>query len=440
MTSNAYLDLYDNVRESLYAHSAPLMNACRGEAYEALGKLGLREFADEYSKDLGINVMRHKSPVDPYKLFACDVPGIGAYVYYVLNDMFYPNPGQESLPEGVIICSLKEAAEKMPGVVSRYYGRQTAYDDGSYALNMLFAQDGLFVYVPKGVKLERPVQLINLMYAGDDMLALSHNLIIIEDDAAVQLMVCDHAHGDPFYFANRITEVHVGRNAVYEHVKLESSKENICNVCTLLLSLSEGSDVVSDIITLRGGKTRNTVRAYINGPHANMSLNGLAVCDKSQCCDNTTYIEHAAGGSSSNQLFKYILDGSSRGNFYGLVKVDEGAQKTSALQTNRNLCLSPDAVMRTLPQLEIYADDVKCNHGATIGQMDEAALFYLRSRGISSQEARMLLMFAFVKDVLDNIRIPVLRERLEMLIEKRLRGKESDCSACGAGCHSNRLY
>ena len=207
-----------------------------------------------------------------------------------------------------------------------------------------------------------------------------------------------------------------------------------------LLSLSEGSDVVSDIITLRGGKTRNTVRAYINGPHANMSLNGLAVCDKSQCCDNTTYIEHASGGSSSNQLFKYILDGSSRGNFYGLVKVDEGAQKTSALQTNRNLCLSPDAVMRTLPQLEIYADDVKCNHGATIGQMDEAALFYLRSRGISSQEARMLLMFAFVKDVLDNIRIPVLRERLEMLIEKRLRGKESDCSACGAGCHSNRLY
>lgn len=432
MTSKAYLDLYQSQHSALSAHSAKVMDACREEAFSALEKVGLPVFSEEYEKDYGINILRHKSPANPYKLFACDVPGIGAYIYYVLNDMFYANPSSPDLPDGVVICSLKYAAETMPDLVSRYYGRQTAYDDGSYALNMLFAQDGLFVYVPQGVKLDRPIQLINLMYAGGDMMALAHNLIIVEDDAKVQIMVCDHTHGDVSYLANRVTEVYVGRNAIYEHVKLENSHDNMCNVCTLLLSLSEGSDVVADLITLRNCKTRNTVRAYIDGKEANMSLNGLAVCDGDQICDNTTYIEHRAGGSSSRQLFKYVLDGHAKGNFYGLVKVDEGAQKTVALQTNRNLCLSPDALMRTLPQLEIYADDVKCNHGATIGQIDESALFYMRSRGIALHEAKMLLMFAFVKDVLDNIRIPVLRERLESLIEKRLRGKQSDCHTCGA--------
>ncbi len=432
MAGEAYLSLYTEHRELLYANSAQLMNNRRDEAYEALRKSDLTVFKDDYAKDFGINLHRYKTLNDPKSLYACDVPGIGAYTYYVVNDMFYASRFDFALPAGVIICSTREAAEKYPEIFDAYYGKRSAYEDGSYALNMLLAQDGLFVYVPKGVKLQHPIQLINLMYANSATMALAHNLIIVDDDASAQIMVCDHSQGNVDYLANRVTEVYVGENAVYEHIKLENTKPSMCNVCTLLLTLSKGSDVVTNIITLRNGKTRNTVKAYIEGENANLSLNGLAVCDKEQYCDNTTFIDHVAGCSSSNELFKYILDDNARGNFYGLVKVDTDAQKTSAMQTNRNLCLSSSAVMRTLPQLEIYADDVKCSHGATVGRIDEMELFYLQSRGISAQEARMLLMFAFVKDVLDNIRIPVLRERLENLIEKRLRGQHGHVG-CG-GC------
>lgn len=431
MSAKAYLELYDAYRDRIEALSQPCINACREEAYRSLQAGDIDVFADAYEKDYGLNLLRRRPQGDPYRAFACGVPGIGAHVCFVLNDLYCPPPEPFALPEGVMVCSLAEAADKHPEIVGRYYCSSAASGGTAEAMNRLFASDGLFVYVPRGVRLERPIQLINMTSASDDVMALSHNLIILEEGAEAQVLVCDHAEGERDYFANRLTEVYLGRGARYEHVKVEDSDSKSCNVSTLLLSIAADAEAVSNIITLRNGRTRNTVTADIEGPGASLSLNGLAICSGEQSCDNATFINHRAGNSESRELFKYILDGRAKGDFYGLIKVAEKAQKTTAMQTNRNLCLSSEAVMRTRPQLEIYADDVKCNHGAAIGRMDENALFYMRQRGISPEEARLLLMFAFAKDVLDNIKMPVLRERLETMIDRRLRGESADCHSCG---------
>ena len=184
-------------------------------------------------------------------------------------------------------------------------------------------------------------------------------------------------------------------------------------------------------MTLYNGTTRNTTEVLLAGEGAEIRLCGMAIEDKNQHVDNHTTIDHAVPNCTSNELFKYVLDDQSVGAFSGLVLVRPGAQHTSSQQTNRNLCATRDARMYTQPQLEIYADDVKCSHGATVGQLDENALFYMRQRGIPEREARLLLMFAFVNEVVDTIRLDALRDRLHLLVEKRFRGELNKCQGCG---------
>jgi Fe-S cluster assembly protein SufD len=183
-------------------------------------------------------------------------------------------------------------------------------------------------------------------------------------------------------------------------------------------------------MTLYNGKTRNTTIVTLEGEGANITLNGMAIADKEQHIDNCTKIDHKSARCNSNELYKYVLDDHAVGAFYGLVLVRPGAQKTNSLETNKNLCATKDARMYTQPQLEIYADDVKCSHGSTVGQLDEQALFYMRTRGISEKEARMLLMFAFVNEVIDTIRLDTLKDRLHLLVEKRFRGELIRCGSC----------
>jgi Fe-S cluster assembly protein SufD len=222
----------------------------------------------------------------------------------------------------------------------------------------------------------------------------------------------------------------VGKNATYEHYKLESSSEKTTNVSTLQITQQEGSQVLSNLITLANGQTHNRVEVNLNGKGSHLSINGLGLGHNTERIENHTFINHNVAGATSNELFKYVLDDQAEGDFYGLIKVLPDAQQTQAFQINRNLCLSKTARMFTRPQLEIYADDVKCNHGSTVGQLDENALFYMRARGINPDEARMLLMFAFVHDVLDNVRIEPLKDRLQLLIERRLRGDKTHCNGC----------
>lgn len=438
-----YIDLYKQHNELIKKHSASIMNVSRDESFALFEKLGFpssklenykyTDLTDALSFDYGLNINRLNIPVNPYDVFKCDVPGIQSYLYFVLNDGFYPvnDERNTSLPENVIICSLKEACEKYPKLVSKYYGKLAVdKNDGLIAFNGAFAQDGLFMYVPENVRVDRPIQLINMMRSDVDFMANSHNLIILEKGAGAQLLVCDHTIDSVRFITNRLTEVFVDENASYEHYKLENTHNRTTNLATLLIEQKESSNVLANIITLHNGLTRNTIEIDLNGQHCETSLSGMVIGDKNQQVDNFTSIIHNKPDCHSTELFKYVLDDTSKGGFTGKLYVARDAQKTAAFQTNKNILLNRSAKMRTKPQLEIYADDVKCTHGATIGQLDESAMFYMRQRGIPETEARLLLMFAFTADVIENIRIDALKDRMKLLVEKRLRGELSKCEGC----------
>lgn len=223
-------------------------------------------------------------------------------------------------------------------------------------------------------------------------------------------------------------------DAVFDYYDIEESSENTSKVSSVFVRQGERSNVLVNGIVLHNGVTRNNYYSAFEGEHAELSLCGMAIADKEQVVDTYTHIDHAVPHCHSNELFKYVLNDSARGSFSGRILVRHGAQKTEAYQSNKNLCASPLAKMYTKPQLEIYADDVKCSHGATVGQLDQNALFYMRSRGIPESEARMLLMFAFTNDVIELVRLDALKDRLRQLVEKRFRGELAKCSGCQA-CH-----
>ncbi len=438
-----YIDFYKSYQQDIKSHSAILLNAFRDEAFAKFEKLGFptakledykyTDMKEPLTVDYGLNINHLPIPVNPYKVFKCDVPGIRSYLYFVVNEVFYPvtSTSNQQFPEGVIIDSLMGASEKYPELVEKYIGKLSREkNDGWIAFNETFAQDGFFMYIPKNVKLKKPVQLVNILHSNVDLMANTRNLIIIEEGGEAQLLVCDHTMDNVKFFSNRLTEIFVGENAHYEHYHLENVHQQTTNVSTLLVNQQTSSKVLANIITLHNGITRNSIEVNIDGEFCETLLTGMVIGDKTQTVDNFTSIVHKKPNSQSNELFKYILDENSKGAFSGKIYVAPHAQKTFAYQNNRNILLSKNARMRSKPQLEIYADDVKCSHGATIGQLDELAKFYMQSRGISEAEARFLLMFAFTNDVIENIKIEALKGRMRLLIEKRLRGKLAYCEGC----------
>ncbi|MDR3652628.1 MAG: Fe-S cluster assembly protein SufD [Paludibacter sp.] len=438
-----YIDLYKEHHESIKKHSAEVMNELRDNSFAQFEKLRFPTVMLENYKysdlktplaiDYGLNINRIPIPVNPYDVFKCDVPGINSYLFFVVNDAFYPvnEPRNKKLPKGVIIGSINEVASSHPELLKDYYGKLSkTKNDGLVAFNGAFAQDGFFMYVPKNVVLDKPIQLVNIMRSDVNFMANSHNLIILEEGAKAQFLICDHTVDDVNFLSNRVTEVFVGENATYEHYKLENTHTKTTNLSTLLIDQRASSNVTANVITLHNGITRNTIEIDLDGEHCETLLCGMVIGDKNQQVDNFTSIIHNKPNCNSRELFKYVLDDLSKGGFTGKLYVAKDAQKTSAFQTNRNILLNKTAKMRTKPQLEIYADDVKCSHGATIGQLDETAKFYMQSRGISESEARLLLMFAFTNDVIENIRIPALQDRIKLLVEKRLRGELSKCEGC----------
>lgn len=438
-----YIDLYNSHHETIKQHSSNVMNALRDASFALFDEIGFptsklenykyTDLSEILSLDYGLNINRLKMPVDPYEVFTCDVPGIHSYLFFVVNDGFYPinDKRNDALPAGVIVGSVSEVSKTHPELVAAYFGKlSTQKKDGLVAFNGAFAQDGFFMYVPENVQLDRPVQLVNIMRSDVDFMANSHNLIILEKGAKAQLLVCDHTVDDVRFVTNRVTEVFVAEHASYEHYKLENTHIKTTNLATLLIDQKESSNVLANVITLHNGLTRNNIEIDVDGEHCETTLAGMVIADKKQQVDNFTSIIHSKPNCNSKELFKYVLDDFSKGGFTGKLFVARDAQKTAAFQTNKNILLNKTARMRTKPQLEIYADDVKCSHGATIGQLDESAMFYMRQRGIPEKEARLLLMFAFTADVIENIRIDALQDRIKMLVEKRLRGELSKCEGC----------
>ena len=379
-----------------------------------------------------MNLKRLDIPVNPYNAFRCDVPNLSTSLYFVVNDAFYAkNSPKAQLPEGVIIGSLKEVAENNPELVGMYYAKLAkTSDDGITALNTMLAQDGLLVYVPKNVRVERAVQVINILRSDVDLMVNRRVLIVVEKGAEIKLLFCDHAADDRHFLATQVIEAFVEENASLDLYCMEETHEKNVRVSNLYIDQKANSRVNHNIITLHNGVTRNRTDLSLSGEGAECVLNGCAIADKSQVVDNNTLIEHIAPHCDSKELYKYVLDGKAIGAFAGKVLVRQGAQKTTSEERNQNICATREARMYTQPMLEIYADDVKCSHGSTVGQLNDAAMFYMRQRGISEKEAKLLLEFAFVNEVIDTIKLEPLRDRLHHLVEKRFRGELSKCEGC----------
>lgn len=437
-----YIDLYGECRDMLQKHSCEVMNAVRDEAFENFKRLGFPtkkveryKYADIpslFEPDYGLNINRLEIPVDPYKAFKCDVPNLSTSLYFVVNDSFYDKAlPKKELPEGVIVDSLARIAAEKPELISRYYAKiAKTEEDGITALNTMLAQDGLLIYVPKGTVVDRAIQVINILRSDVDLMVNRRVLIIVEDRAEIKLLFCDHAADDRRFLATQVIEAYVGENAGLDLYCLEETHAKNVRVSNVFISQQANSRVNHNVITLHNGTTRNRTDLVFEGEGAECNLAGCVIADKDQHVDNNTLIDHKVGHCTSNELYKYVLDENAVGAFAGKVLVRHGAQHTTSQETNQNLCTTRTARMFTQPMLEIYADDVKCAHGSTVGQLNDAALFYMQQRGISKKEAKLLLEFAFINEVIDHMKLEPLRDRLHYLVEKRFRGELNKCEGC----------
>ena len=442
MIEQQYIDLFNDYRDEIDANSVAGLNRHRDAAFEAFNRSGFPTSKSEDYKhtdvsrvfdcDLGLNLRNVPVPVDPYEAFKCDVPNLNTNVYFLINDRFYTNGHHQGpLPKGVFVGSLQLFSETHPDIFERYYAKIGDYSgNGVVAYNTMFAQDGFVIYVPENVVIEKPLQLINILRGGVDLNVNRRILIVAEKNAQVKLLVCDHTVDDVQFIVTQVAEIVADRDAQVDFYELEENSVKVKLLNNVFANQAENSNVTVSTITLHNGFTRNNYRFRLLGERAEAHIGGLAICDKEQHVDNYAFLEHATPNCHSNELFKYALQERSTGVFCGRILVDKGAQKTLAYQNNKNLVTSDEAKMFSKPQLEIYADDVKCSHGLTTGQLDQDALFYLQARGIPEEEARMLLMVAFTQDVVDLVRIDSLQDRLVQLINKRFRGELMRCGNC----------
>ena len=437
-----YIDLYNETQGMIKQHSCDVLNKVRNKAFEDFKRQGFptkkmerykyTDISKLFAPDYGLNLQRLKMPINPYEEFKCDVPDLNTSLYFVVNDQFYtdqlPKP---QLNDGIVVDSFSNALKTHSEIITKHYAKlaDTA-KDALTAFNTMLAQDGLFVYVPKDVKADRTIQVINILRSDVNLMLNRRILIVLEDGAELSMLFCDDSADDRKFLATQVIEAYVGNNAKLELNCLEETHLKNVRISNVYIDQQKNSHVSHNIITLHNGVTRNKLDLTFSGEGSECFLNGCVVADKHQHVDNNTVINHSVGNCTSNQLYKYVLDDHAVGAFAGLVYVAKDAQKTLSHEVNQNLCASSTAHMYTQPMLEIYADDVQCNHGSTVGQLNDAALFYMQQRGIDKREAKLLLEFAFVNEVIDKMELVPLRDRLHHLVEKRFRGELDKCRGC----------
>ena len=443
-----YIAHYNDVKEQLFQSSPDVLNAPRSKAFLDFVKQGIPTRKNENYKYTNLHPQfstefefiheREETDVDLNEVFRCDVPQLNTHLTLMYNGWYYDrNLGSKNLPEGVILDSLENVARNNPELVQNYYSKiAKPGEDPLVALNTAFAKDGYFLYIPKNVSIGKPIQLINLLKTESPSFVSQRNIIVVEPGAQVQVVVCDHTLNLKQYLSNTVTEIFVGENANFEYYTLQNQHNNTTSLNSVFIQQERDSKATTHTMSLHGGLIRNNLEFFINGENAEAHMYGMAFLDRKQHVDNHTKVIHGKPHCESNQIYKYVLDDQSSGAFSGQIHVLRDAQKTNAFQRNNNLLLTDQAAMHTKPQLIIDADDVKCSHGATVGQIDEEAMFYLRSRGIDKDKALMMMMNAFAYEVVEQIKIEALRDRIEELIEKRLKGEVAHCHDCAYNCDS----
>ena len=439
-------ELYRDNRHKLFSSSPDYVNELRDKALESFKKTRLPGARSEDYKYINIEKLLNKDlhhAIDPKSIefevddiFTCDIPELDTRAILILNGFYLPQ-GEllTKMSNGVVVGSLKAAMIEYPELVKKHFAKYAAFEkDALCSLNTAFAQDGVFLYVPENVKTTQPLQIIHLLLSDEPLMVQHRNLFILEKNSEAQILICDHTLSTEEFITNSVTEIYTAENAKIDFTRMQNEHNSSVQLTNTFIQQERDSRASSNYITLHGGAVRNNLRVFLNGENAENHAVGLFLADQKQHVDNFTYVNHIKSHCHSNQLYKGILDENATGAFNGRIHVWKDAQKTLAYQKNNNILLTDTATMNSKPQLEIYADDVKCSHGATVGQLDNDALFYLRSRGIPEKESRHLLMYAFADEVLSQIKIPALRERITELVDKRLRGELSRCNNCKMKC------
>jgi len=444
------LQLADHFREaeSIFTqHSPALLNKHREKALSDFIRQGIPGRKNENYKYTNLQpsfahdlAWHHRGEGLEFRLtdvFKCDVPQMDSHLMVLLNGRFLSfNPKPEEMPAEWMAGGLEQMAWENPAALEPFYGNLAdTGGDPLVALNTLFSADGYVLRIPSGFKQQHPVQIINILKTPASSFITQRNLVIVEPGAEASLIVCDHTLNLNQYFSNSVTEVFVGEGSSVEFYSVQNQHNLTTSVHSAFFHLGRDAKMNAQTITLHGGLVRNNLTVVLDGENSEANLYGMSFMDKKQHVDNFILVEHNKPHCRSNQHFKNVLDDESSGAFSGRIHVKRDAQKTSAYQRNNNLLLTDKAQMKTKPQLIIEADDVKCSHGATVGQINEEALFYLRTRGIEENQARLMLMNAFSYEVVRQITVEPLRDRISELVDKRLRGEVGRCHECAYHCN-----
>lgn len=439
---NQYLELYKTYSGLVDSGSCPVMNRLRNEARLQLQDRELpRKGSENYelidlneilSPDFGLNLSRLAMSVDKKTPFHCGVPNMTKNLFFLQNDIYTETKDcRQNLPEGLYINSLRNFCEEYPSVAERYYGHLADIQNPLVALNTLLCQDGIVLWVKEGVKYDRPIQIVGILENNLPLMVTRRILVIAEKNSEVKLLVCDHTQTAGVKFMNLVTtEIYAEENASVEICEMEESTEQTSRLSATYICQDADSHVSSVGITLFNGITRNEYYGSFSGKNAFLSLSGMGIEDRTRVLDYYSVVEHTLPGCHTDELFKFVVDEEAKAIFSGLIRVFKGASKTEAYQNNRNLIVKDGARVFSKPRLEIYEDDVKCSHGTAIGQLDPMQIFYMRTRGLSEDQARFLLKQAFMADVIDRVTIPDFQMRLHNLVERRFAGDFQNCAFC----------
>jgi Fe-S cluster assembly protein SufD len=423
--------VFNDFEQNINGEKSTSTHALRREAIRKFAELGFPTNHQEEWRFTNISPITkiEFQPILKYNLNGITKVDIQPYVLdnaeqlVFIDGMFSKELSEiELLPVGVLAGSLAQIIKNYPQIIQTHIASLVKGDENAFtALNTAFLSDGAFILTPCGVVLERPVQILFIATHYDRAFAVQpRNLIIAGEKSQMKIIETYVGLENNSYLTNAVTEIILGEHSVVEHDKLQIESINAYHIGTTQLKMNVSSNYTSNVVSIGGSIARNNFTALLDAASVECTLNGLSLGSGKQVLDNHTVIDHAKPNGSSHQLYKAILDGASKGIFNGKILVKPDAQKTDAKQTNKTLLLSDEATMNTKPQLEIFADDVKCTHGATFGQLDDEQIFYLRSRGIDLEAARAILTAAFAGDVTDRITIGHLREQVEELILKRL--------------------
>ena len=423
----SYLESFSEFEKLAACHALPWLRKLRQDAFAGFCEVGFPTTHDEDWRFTNVSAIAQtafrltrnrrvrlsQQELEPYR-----VAGVACQLVFVNGHFARELSLLGKLLNGVKVSSLAGEISSNPGAIEPHLGCYLNFRrDAFCALNTAFVEDGAFVHIPRSTLVEEPICLL-FVSTADDAPSMSHprNLIVAEEDSQGTFVEDYVSLGGGAVFSNTVTELVAGDNTVLSHYMIEREHRQAFNISTLRIQQGRSANVVSHSVLLGGALVRNNVHPVLAGEGGECLINGLFIGNGHQHLDNYMLVEHASPRCASRQFYNGILDGHAHGVFHGRIIVHKDAQKTDAKQTNRNLLLSDDAQIDTKPQLEIYADDVKCTHGATIGQIEGDALFYLRSRGIDELSARKLLLFAFASECLDRMKQGPIRKHVEGLI------------------------